>query len=107
NSGFMFITGKSGSTTLTAKDLDGSINYAGAKWFGRTNYYTASLINVRSSSSKSITLSSAPRYPLKEGLGFFLMNKLEFLDQPGDWFYDEKSKTVYLWTAKGDSPENY
>src|SRR5690554_3267128 len=107
NSGFMFISKTSGSTSLTADDLNGSIKYDGAKWFGRTNYFTASLIDVKSSSSKTINLKSAPRFPLKAGLGFFLMNKLEFLDQPGEWFYDKNSKTVYLWTARGDSPENY
>ncbi len=35
------------------------------------------------------------------------MNKLEFLDQAGEWYYDDATNTVYFWTPKGDSPANY
>ncbi len=107
NSGYLFITSSSNPTSLTAEELPDAIDYSGAKWFGRTNYFTTSLLEVKSSHNKVLVINEAPRFPLKKGLGFFLMNKLEFLDQPGEWFYDEESKMVYLWTPGGDSPENY
>ncbi|MFW6371987.1 MAG: right-handed parallel beta-helix repeat-containing protein, partial [Bacteroidota bacterium] len=105
NSGYIFITSTNGSTTFSADELDENINYSGAKWFGRTHYYAAPLINIAGSRSKTLMFSSAPRHPLKEGLGFFLMNKLEFLDQAGEWYYDKATKTVYFWFPDGYNPD--
>ncbi len=107
NSGYVFINSTDGFTSLTANDLDGTLDYKGAKIFCRTHYYTADLIDVLRSEGNRLTLNRAPRHSLRQGLGFFLMNKLEFLDQAGEWYYDAASKTVYLWTPNGDCPSNY
>ena len=36
---------------------------------------------------------------------YFLEDKLEFLDQAGEWFYDKNTKAVYVKTLDGKSPE--
>ena len=36
---------------------------------------------------------------------YFLEDKLEFLDNAGEWFYDKSTKTVYVKTLDGKSPE--
>ena len=36
---------------------------------------------------------------------YFLEDKLEFLDQPEEWFYDKTTRTVYVMTPDGQSPE--
>lgn len=36
---------------------------------------------------------------------YFLEDKLEFLDKAGEWFYNKKTKTVYVKTPDGKSPE--
>ena len=36
---------------------------------------------------------------------YFLEDKLELLDNAGEWFYDKTAKTVYLKTIDGNSPE--
>ncbi|KAJ7389485.1 hypothetical protein OS493_031457 [Desmophyllum pertusum] len=36
---------------------------------------------------------------------YFLEDKLEFLDNAGEWFYDKSTKTVYVKTMDGKSPE--
>ena len=36
---------------------------------------------------------------------YFLEDKLEFLDQSGEWFYDKNKKTLYVKTLDGKSPE--
>ena len=36
---------------------------------------------------------------------YFLEDKLEFLDVPEEWFYDQDTRTVYVMTPDGRSPE--
>ena len=36
---------------------------------------------------------------------YFLEDKLEFLDQAGEWFYDKTDKMLYVWTNDGASPQ--
>ena len=36
---------------------------------------------------------------------YFLEDKLEFLDHPEEWFYDKATRTVYVITTDGQSPE--
>ncbi len=107
NNGYFFVNSVQNSTQFTSNELDGGINYAGATWFGRSMYWLTELKKVTSSSSKTITLESTPSYNVDANEGFFLMNKLDFLDQAGEWYYDSSANTVYLWTPNGDSPENY
>ena len=36
---------------------------------------------------------------------YFLEDKLDLLDQPGEWYYDKDSKTVYVWALDGKKPK--
>jgi hypothetical protein len=38
------------------------------------------------------------------GFWFYLFGKLELLDSPGEWFYDDKTQTLYLWSLNGKVP---
>ncbi|MHC4359911.1 MAG: right-handed parallel beta-helix repeat-containing protein [Planctomycetota bacterium] len=38
---------------------------------------------------------------------YYLSGKLEALDSPGEWFYDTKSKTLYLWPPDSDHPAKH
>ncbi len=105
--GYFNVNSVSGTTTFTSNALNSEINYAGATWYGRTRYWYGVIRKVASSSSKTITLDSAPNGEIAVGQGFVLMNKMEFLSQPGEWFLDKESNELYLWTPEGDSPDNY
>jgi len=35
---------------------------------------------------------------------YFLYGKLEALDSPGEWFFDRKSRVLYLWPPDGEDP---
>ena len=39
--------------------------------------------------------------------GYFLEGKLGLLDEENEWFYNAKSKTVYLWTPEGRHPRGF
>ncbi|MGM0532270.1 MAG: LamG-like jellyroll fold domain-containing protein [Bacteroidota bacterium] len=107
NSGYFNTTKVNSSTQFSSTDLDGGINYTGATWVGRTTAFTMYNRKVAGSSSQTVTLESSPSYGLGVDKGFFLANKLEFLDQAGEWYYDTSTNTVYLWAPNGDSPANY
>ena len=38
--------------------------------------------------------------------GYFMQNKLEELDQAGEWFYDETAQTVYFWPPNNEDPND-
>lgn len=107
NEGYAYITSVNSSDGFFSSDLKPDVNYKGAKWIGRTVPYAMVTLNVSSSNGKSVQLSETPYADLNVKEGFILVGKLEFLDSPGEWYYDNESRTVYLWTPSGDSPNNY
>lgn len=107
DSGYFNITSVNSSTGFSCSNIKTDINYSGATWIGRTVPYAMVTMNVSYSFGQNLYLSATPFSNLNNNDGFILVGKLEFLDSPGEWFYDATSKTVYLWTANGDSPENY
>lgn len=46
-----------------------------------------------------------PRKDVPKGWGFYLDNKLELLDVPGEWYYDRGKELVYLYPPAGMNPE--
>ena len=53
------------------------------------------------------TISIAPntKYPLLEaGWGFYFYDALWMLDSAGEWFFDSKTQTLYLWTPTNKNP---
>ena len=108
NSGYALITKAYSSVQFSSSDLSNNINYTGGTWVGRTTAFTMFSKKIAASGSQSITIESAPfDGGLSAGKGFFVCDKLELLDTPGEWYYDVSTKTVYLWTPGGDSPANY
>jgi parallel beta-helix repeat protein len=41
---------------------------------------------------------------MDKGWGFYLDNKLELLDAPGEWYFDEKEMRIYLYPPEGKNP---
>lgn len=46
-------------------------------------------------------------YKPQAGNPYLLVGALAGLDSPGEWFLDEKTGTVYLWTPDGKSPAGH
>ena len=107
NSGYFKTTRVSGSNRFSSDDLKGGINYTGATWVGRTSAFTLYSKKVVSANSQFLQLESTPTYGVGKEKGFFLCNKLEFLDKAGEWYYDRQKRTLYLWAPNGGSPSNY
>jgi hypothetical protein len=106
NAGYFFPTTISSKTKITSSSLNSGINYAGANIICRTSRWRYFGTKVSSSSSQTLSLTSELRYGISLAEGFILTNKIDFLDQAGEWYYDSTAKTIYLWTPKGGSPSN-
>ncbi|MCD6353919.1 MAG: T9SS type A sorting domain-containing protein [Prolixibacteraceae bacterium] len=55
--------------------------------------------------SNSFTYEEVKGYKSKHHY-YYLEGKLEFLDAPGEWFYDVDSKELYVWLPDGSKPGN-
>src|SRR5690606_27654388 len=100
--GYLYIDKVNSSTSVTCDDLDGSIDYSEARMHTRTVQWRLITSDVISSSSTSLSVKFSPSYGFSVGRAFFLNNHLDFLTQPGEWYYDAVRRTVYLWTPNGD-----
>lgn len=105
--GYFDVTSSHSTTKFSSTDLNSGINYTGAKAIIRTNKWGMATKTVTSSSSQTLTVNSAPQYTITLGDGFFLNNKMEFLTAAGEYYYDQATKTVYLWATSNDTPANH
>ncbi len=108
NTGYLKIT-SAGSSSFSSSQLEnkGSNYYQGSVCVSRTGDWWLSTNKVTGSSGQTLKLNSQPGYGLDVGEGFFLMNKLDFLDQAGEWYYDPSQNFLYLWVNSGNDPDNY
>ncbi|OHB67994.1 MAG: hypothetical protein A2Y77_16445 [Planctomycetes bacterium RBG_13_62_9] len=51
--------------------------------------------------NKKITLAKAPGYGIQANKPYYVLNLLEEIDQPGEWYLDRQSKVLYLWPLDG------
>ena len=106
NTGYDYIETVNTTSSFTSNELNASINYAGAKWIGRTNPYAMPTVNVSSSSSKTITLADAPFGDLTATTeGFIMVGKFEFLDSAGEWYYNTSTDSLYFWAPGNVDPD--
>jgi hypothetical protein len=106
-SGYSFPTTVNSTTQFQSDDLNSEIDYTGATCIYRSYAYRLFKKQVVSSSSKTITLESAPTGGVSTSKGFLLVNKLEFLTQPGEWYYEDETNILYAWIPAGGTPANY
>jgi hypothetical protein len=107
NGGYSFVDSHSaGSNQITDNQLLSGVNWAGA---------IIHLKNIRwSMIDRQVTSSSGHTLVLNQGLsclisgwttcngwGYFINNHLATLDQDGEWYYDESSNQVYLYSTSG------
>ena len=100
------ITEKTGDYSFYDEQLVSYKNTAdywnGATLRARTYSWQYSVRQVTGYSSGIITTESVstPWYPVK-GWGYFLDNKIEELDYPGEWFYDSLNKKIFFYPPQG------
>ncbi len=80
-------------------------NLVGAHVHAKSMRWTLATQNVKSVDSASRVITLDGNATLNDGWGYFLNNKLEFIDAPGEWYFDEKTKRIYLYPASGIDPK--
>ena len=97
NQGFLYLTtanGNSGFTTTQAQP-----SWQGANARVRTTDFTWETKKVSLPEATKVVFESATDYNIDNGRAFYMDNKLEFLDQPNEWFFDDANNKLYLIPA--------
>ena len=71
-------------------------------WFETRRITSYDAVGILTLEGKSIIHINQP----SRGWGFYIDNKLEELDAPGEWFYDNSAQKVYFYPPGGTDPNN-
>ncbi len=101
-------TGRAVSAQLIAPDLQlpigGSVN-SGTKLILRPLDWSTKAYTVTAANTNVLSITPNTPYPLSQaGWGFYFYDDLWMLDSPGEWFFDNTSQTLYLWTPTNKNP---
>ncbi|OQW93552.1 MAG: hypothetical protein BWK79_10530 [Beggiatoa sp. IS2] len=110
NTGYLYIEKRVNDSTLQIKSEDwdklpthelvnGQAYTKSARWILATELITA--VNP---SQRTLTFGSSKSHSFVTGWGYFLNNRLAFLDTEGEWFFDETTKKIYVWPRAGIDP---
>jgi len=106
NTGYLTIDAVNNSKSFTDNDLDPSIDWTGGQAIIRSNRWRMYPRKITSFSNGTLNLSDSLYYGLHIGWGYFINNKPEALDSPGEWYFDSSDSTLYFWSPNGNNPEN-
>lgn len=109
NSGYARADSVLSPVKLRTNDLDTNLDYVGALVYAKTVKYKWWSARVTNSLDNTITIKfdSDGADTLSNGVGYLLLDKYEFLDQPGEWYYNETINELYFWSPNNDDPDNY
>ncbi len=84
-------------------------NGANIRWHRHSWWFETRTVTSYSSSGQ-ITLDQKSLIHIMpgnmDGWGFYLDNKLQELDSPGEFFYDSTAGTIYLWAPENANPND-
>lgn len=116
NSGFFTTSNIQSGGVVTDSDntwlsSQAANSLVGANYVGKTAPWSINKRPITANSGSTITAPSISTFTLagnivKSGWGYILENKLSFLDQAGEWFYDSATGAVYVWAPGGVNPNN-
>jgi hypothetical protein len=87
--------------------------WPGSEWVNKTRRVTdykpgvSFRFDTTTEAEKKDKYHKEDPYKPRKGNPYVLVGALAGLDAPGEWFLDETSGTVYLWTLDGESPATH
>jgi parallel beta-helix repeat protein len=108
NTGYFTITTEVTDSIITMSSMTSEATdyYKDATVLTNPDQFNMYMRTVRASTGNTIYLSRKVSQ-LTTGSGIVLMNKLEFLDAAGEWFYNTTTDSLYFWAPNSDDPDNY
>lgn len=111
NSGYYRVDNTNGKSNLTDANLSRPTNYwKNATLIFRLNEWLMEKVNIDSSNDAGLLTfsigSDTSFNAIYPGAGYFIQNKYELLDTANEWFFDAKTKTLYIYTLTDPSSEN-
>ncbi|MDD2305505.1 MAG: fibronectin type III domain-containing protein [Prolixibacteraceae bacterium] len=96
NTTWRTITGVSGSTQISDSGLNGTPNWTGAEVVIRKNRWIIDRSTISSQNTTQLNFA-AGSYNAQNGWGYFIQNSLSTLDTFGEWYYNPKTSTFYMY----------
>ena len=96
NEGYFFIDEDGDRMVLKDKELDKYDNLEGSKVRIQTVNWQWEIRQVAEKNPGKIKLDSLLWHPTKKNFGYYLENKLAFVDKFGEWYYNEQEGRLYI-----------
>ncbi len=106
NSGFLYIE-NGDNISLSGNELSGMPDLTMATARVQTVNWQWEIRKVVDHQNSTIIFDSLLWHSCKRHFGYYLENLPEFMDKPGEWFYDPKDKTLSLIWDKDITRENF
>lgn len=103
NKGYNTIQSHSGNTQITS--LESLANdWTGAEIVIRTVQWVIDRSTITSKNGNVLNFNATPYAP-QDKWGYFIQNHPATLDQDGEWYYDQSTKKISIYSTQGN-PEN-
>jgi len=106
NEGFVRTTSAENNITFGYDDprpgrwLGAPDAYAAGYWYHGWAHRTEKIASI-DTAGKTITLAKAPGYGIAAKKPYYVLNLLEEIDRPGEWYLDRAAGILYLWPPEG------
>ncbi len=103
---FLTASAKLATGQTTAMALTQATDYwKGATLRANSINWVWEVATVKSFSNKVLYFTDSVRYQVDQGKPFYLENKLELLDYPEEWFYDNSNRTLLYYPVNKNELE--
>jgi len=101
NSGYSTIQTHTANTSISDPNLAGGPDWTGADVVIRKNRFILDRSTIISQQGSTLNYKGGSFYPATDKFGYFIQNDIRTLDQPGEWYYDPKSKIMSIYFGSG------
>lgn len=105
NDGLLTTEGGDKMSLIDGKGLPAHLDLTDATVRVRACEWQYEVMKVASRAGNRLSFTQKMVYQCAPGHGYFLDDKLAFLDSPGEWFYDSTARRLYFMPAEGCLPD--